>query len=793
MSVTNQPIVDRSRKPHIVIIDAYDGFLEYLSDTAHEIEAAQALGLPLNDLADGLDCRITRLDWREWLELEQRPDSFLRWMPFPATRPTSPPSLRPYGGDSPHPQVAIASIPAHDPDHRRPFAEGPSPLSYGLLANSDPLFIAAYVLAQYLEELHARDPIAAVILPMWGGCGYVAQMARATGVGLQGVPFAVVVTGTSAQRQAANGEGMWTRPAITRRQMEDLSLALADLVIGFGGRGQEIARQGRPGGTFVLAPRAVTRDQIERVEEATRRAVAEAPLHFFLHEPLQPASGALLLLDAVQELRKRGIAIGPVSCSGPDMCFAPQKPRDFKTYWSSRGWVRELIAEGRWQWQTELPPASCPVRLYPSLFEHLPSIAEELAKGHFVLLSPAAAEGLAPGQELPPEVLLPSEPTPATLADKLAELHAMGWAKLEQARKALCAAVFSAERGPERQRRLDQIIGGLSNLINGDLARPSLASAARLLLDRKRPLAEIASPPPAAPVAATLTVAVICHEMGSLLAETMHSVWNAARLPDEVILVDDGSYGDETLATIAALETEARQGGLPLRVIRQTNQGLAAARNAALAAASGGYISFTDGDDLIEPDFYGAALETLQANPGLGGVAAWAITFGDGVPPGFWNAPQAELPLLFVENTIFVPCMMPTELVRELGGYDVTQRFNYEDWELSVRLLARGWPIVTIPRYMQRYRVRADSLLRTMSDVQNQVMRELFLTHHRDAAERFAPEIAMQIEHQLMKLKEEHAALQRRQTVVEQLKPVVRTTRARLFRGLARFKGASGS
>jgi GT2 family glycosyltransferase len=432
-------------------------------------------------------------------------------------------------------------------------------------------------------------------------------------------------------------------------------------------------------------------------------------------------------------------------------------------------------------------------RLYPSLFEHLPSIADELAKGHFVLLSPAAAEGLAPGQELPPEVLLPSEPTPATLADKLAELHAMGWAKLEQARKALCAAVVSAERGPERQRRLDQIIGALSNLINGDLAEASLASAARLLLDRKRPVADIVPPMPAAPAAPTLTVAVICHEMGALLAETVHSVWNASRLPDEVILVDDGSYGDETLATIAALEAEAGQRGLPLRIIRQTNQGLASARNAALAAASGGYISFIDGDDLIEPDFYGAALATSQANPGLGGVAAWAVTFGDGVPPGFWNAPQAELPLLFVENTIFVPCMMPAALLRELGGYDVTQRFNYEDWELSVRLLARGWPIVTIPRYMQRYRVRADSLLRTMSDVQNQVMRELFLMHHRDAAERFAPEIAMQIEHQLMKLKEEHAALQRRQTVVEQLKPVVRTTRARLFRGLARFKGASGS
>jgi hypothetical protein len=100
---------------------------------------------------------------------------------------------------------------------------------------------------------------------------------------------------------------------------------------------------------------------------------------------------------------------------------------------------------------------------------------------------------------------------------------------------------------------------------------------------------------------------------------------------------------------------------------------------------------------------------------------------------------------------VFVPCMMRTALLRELGGYDADQRFNYEDWELPVRLLAAGHPIVTLPRYQQRYRVRRDSLLRSLTDVQNQVMRERMLETHRATAARFAMELPMLIEGRAMR------------------------------------------
>jgi hypothetical protein len=788
------PVTDGNIRPerHLVVVEAYDGLLECLSHDPRERAVMAGLGLPLAELAERLECRITVLHWQEWLEYERQPGTFPQWMPFPCTRPvdiSGPDLARPDNGSLHVRRVPIA---IHDPATGRPFNEGLSPCAHGLLANSDPLFMAAYVLNQQLEALHRNDPISAIVLPMWGGSGYVAQMSRATGVGLDDVPVAVVVTDTSKCRHAANGEGLWTRPAITRRQMEDLSLALADLVICYGPRGEHLARSGNPASPIVTAPRNVDSAVLDAIQ-AVGANVPRKAMQFFMDEPLEPASGTMAMLDAVNVLRYRDVALdAPVICAGPAMRFAPMKPRDFQGYWSSRGWVRELVAEDRWEWRQDRPAIGkeqLPVRVYPSLFEHLPDIWSELGRGGFVVLSPAAAEGLAPGRALPAEVLLSGEPTAELLADHMARLQQLGPEAIERVRAALCATVSRAHRGVDRSQLLDETATALSDLMAGTVRRPPLDAAAQLLLDRRKPLAGIE------PVAArrddgesSLTVVVVCYEMGTLLTETVESVWRSQRLPDELILVDDGSHGAETLAVIEDLEARARERGLPLQLLRQNNRGLAHARNAGLAVAKGRYISFLDGDDLIAPEFYGLALDILRTNPGLGGVAAWAVLFGEGVPDGFWNAPQPELPLLLVENTVFVPCMMPTALLRDLGGYDAGQRYNYEDWEIGVRLLASGWPIITIPRYLQWYRVRQDSLFRTMSDVQNQVMRELLLTNHRETVARFAPEVAMQIEHQLMKLREEQAREPRTILNAEAFKPLARRSRAvaRMFAGANR-------
>lgn len=746
---------------HLLVVEAYDGMLEFLSANPEERAGARGLGLPVAELANRLNCRVTVLTWDEWLRYETTPENFFSQSPFPATRALSPPGPA-QAFDYADPRIRARPVPARDPGHGQALtAQDTSPLSKGLLWNSDPLFLLSHSLRLVLEALLVEDPFDAVMVPMWGGLGYVAQMARATGATtLADIPFVTVVTDGSAARHERNGEGLWTRPGVTRRQMEDVSLALADLALVFGPRGAEIARSGRlpDGRPPVLVPRRIPDGTLERLSAAAVSNSAAEAIELFLEEPQDGASGVLCAMDAVAALSRGGTRFDrPFVSAGPPVMFAPMKYREFRDYWSSRGFVRELIRTGCWVFREREAGGSgiLRVRIYPSGFEHLPSIWGELGRGSSVLLSAAAAEGLAPVTSLPGELFLANDPDPSTLSAAMSALLGESGRRLDERRRELCARVAAGLSGLERAEAMETACDTFRRLLRGRPTPQLLDRAARLFLDRTTPLGRMEPQPVRAvdsPGAGSgrLSVVVACHNMGGFVAETLESVWRSDRMPDEVLLVDDGSDDPATLDVIKTLQAVSAERSVPLTLLRQRNRGLAGARNAGLAAATGEFISFIDADDLIEPEFYRLALEVMRTNPGLGGVAAWARMFGEGMLPGFWNAPQPELPLLLVENTVIVPCLMRTAKLRALGGYDQSQRYNYEDWELSVRLLAAGHPIVTIPRYLQRYRMRRESLWRTMSEVQNQSMRERMFARHRETASRFAVEVAMQLEHRLM-------------------------------------------
>src|SRR5207253_9919703 len=110
------------------------------------------------------------------------------------------------------------------------------------------------------------------------------------------------------------------------------------------------------------------------------------------------------------------------------------------------------------------------------------------------------------------------------------------------------------------------------------------------------------------PVSVSLVIATFNHArflgaaLDSALAQTLKRV--------EVIVVDDGST-DETPAVLARYADR-------VRVVRQPNRGLAAARNTGLAAARGTYVSFLDADDVAMPTKLAVQVAVLEAAPTVG-------------------------------------------------------------------------------------------------------------------------------------------------------------------------------
>ena len=88
----------------------------------------------------------------------------------------------------------------------------------------------------------------------------------------------------------------------------------------------------------------------------------------------------------------------------------------------------------------------------------------------------------------------------------------------------------------------------------------------------------------------------------------MQSALSQRRKPLEVVVVDDGST-DGTAECLAVYAPD-------VRVVRQANQGVAAARNTGVGAARGEWVAFLDSDDVFVPDYLERMERAIEGTAG---------------------------------------------------------------------------------------------------------------------------------------------------------------------------------
>lgn len=205
---------------------------------------------------------------------------------------------------------------------------------------------------------------------------------------------------------------------------------------------------------------------------------------------------------------------------------------------------------------------------------------------------------------------------------------------------------------------------------------------------------------------AKVSVVIPCYNGGAFLPGALASLDGQSFRDFEIIVVDDGSDDRETLGVLAGLGSAAR-------LVRQENRGLAAARNAGMAAARGTYLLPLDCDDELEPSFMEKTVRSLEQRPD----AAFAFSHLrlTGEKSGVLRKEYNDFTQRFL-NQLPYCLLLRREAWLEAGGYDETMRLGYEDWEFNIRLGGRGCIGVVVPEPLFRYRVSGGGMLQSLSN-----------------------------------------------------------------------------
>lgn len=210
-------------------------------------------------------------------------------------------------------------------------------------------------------------------------------------------------------------------------------------------------------------------------------------------------------------------------------------------------------------------------------------------------------------------------------------------------------------------------------------------------------------------MALLVSVVIPNYNYGRFLRDAIDSALNQTYKPHEVIVVDDGST-DESHDILGEYEEKG------VKVIRQKNRGVGAARNTGVSVSSGDVIAFLDADDIWFPEKLEKQIEAFDGDTELGLVSCGMQEFN---PSGEiinryeegqegWLSNKMltfEAPVVVSGSAVAVR----RDIFEKIGGFDERKELHpSEDWDFFYRV-SRVSRMGFVKKVLVNYRNHGDN------------------------------------------------------------------------------------
>ena len=232
-----------------------------------------------------------------------------------------------------------------------------------------------------------------------------------------------------------------------------------------------------------------------------------------------------------------------------------------------------------------------------------------------------------------------------------------------------------------------------------------------------------------------VSIIMPCYNQGKYVREAIESVLHQTYKNIEIVCVNDASL-DNSNDIIQNILSELNPDNF-IYINHKENKGVITTRNEAIEIATGEYILPLDADDTIEPTYVEKAVNILDENPDVGIVYCWVNNF--------WKDSKSQISKwedFDISKELFLNSIVNTSMYRKsdfllVGGYKSYMNKGWEDWDLWLSIIEKGFKAHLIKEVLFNYRrnffnSRSNSAAKSIDHLYRELLRhhtELYLNN----------------------------------------------------------------